>query len=194
MLSLSAKTVALSARPSRLVSSRILMTSLPWPAGCGLFGIVLRLGDPQPAALVPRHRLRVAGDQRLGREQLQLEAGRNLHVLRGFVRRERLSEASARDSAARSSGPAPGASVYCSGCDRERGELGRDVGADRPGRSRSSSACGSSDGPTLARRGRTRCRRRGPCRACGPTSTARGPRLRRAPSGRCGRGLCFVWT
>ena len=53
-------------------------------------GIVPRLGDPQPPALVPRHRYRVAGDQRLGREELQLEAGRDLHVLRRFGRRERL--------------------------------------------------------------------------------------------------------
>ena len=55
MLSLSAKTVNLSARPSPSVSSQMTMRSRPSPSRLQLVGIVDRLGDPQPAALVPGH-------------------------------------------------------------------------------------------------------------------------------------------
>ena len=62
MLSLSAKTVNLSARPSPSVSSQMMMRSWPLPGGCDLVGIIDRLGDPQPAALVPVHADRLAAE------------------------------------------------------------------------------------------------------------------------------------
>ena len=93
--------------------------------------IVLRLGDPQPSALVPRHRFRVAGDQRFGGEQLQLEAGRDLHVLRRLGRRERLLQ-SRRGTPPLVVRDRHGAVGVVQRRDRERGELGRDVGPNRP--------------------------------------------------------------
>ena len=76
MLSFSAKTVNLSARPSPSVSSQMRMRSRPSPSRLQLVGIVERLADPQPAALVPVHEDRLAADLRLGGEQLDLESRR----------------------------------------------------------------------------------------------------------------------
>ena len=75
MLRFSAKTVTLSALPSPSVSSTIEIRSRPLPLRLHLVGVVDRLGDAEPAAVVPGHRDRLA-DLRLGDEQLRLEPGR----------------------------------------------------------------------------------------------------------------------
>ena len=85
----SAKTVNLSARPSPSVSSQILMRSLPLPGAGDAVRVVERLDDPQPPALVPRHRERL-DHVGLGDEQLRLEPLGQDHVLLRFVRRQRL--------------------------------------------------------------------------------------------------------
>ena len=75
MLSLSAKTVNLSALPSPSVSSQIDDPVAALALRLQLVGVVDRLGDPQPAALVPVHAIGLP-ISRLGDEQLRLEARR----------------------------------------------------------------------------------------------------------------------
>ena len=88
MLRCSAKTVNLSARPSPLVSSTILMRSSPGAPLSTLVRIVDRLDDPQPPALVEVERDRL-DDVRLAGEELELELRRHLDELHRVVRRER---------------------------------------------------------------------------------------------------------
>ena len=60
MLSFSAKTVTLSARPSPSVSSQTTILSRPLAGGLQLVRVVDRQRGPQPAALVPGHADRLA--------------------------------------------------------------------------------------------------------------------------------------
>ena len=94
--------------------------------------IVLRLGNPQPAARVPGHRFRVPGDQRLGGEQLQLEPRRDLEVLRRLARRERLLQ-SRRGTPAFVVRDRDDAVGVAERRELERRELRRDMRSDGPG-------------------------------------------------------------
>ena len=87
MFSPSAKTVTFSARPSPSVSSRTLTRSRPGAGG--LARVLDALGDPDPPAVVERHRDRV-DDVRLAGDQLDREALGHGHLGLSFGRRIRL--------------------------------------------------------------------------------------------------------
>ena len=203
MLSLSAKTVNLSAWPSPSVSSQIAIRSRPCAVRLLGVGVVDGLGDPEPAAVVPGHADRLA-DLGLGGEELRLEPGRHDHVLHRFLGRERLLHLADRLALR-----APLAARQVVGNVDRRLVVGerlqalppRAGGCRRRRPCRQPSGCrarpgrGSRASARSARRGRRRCRRRAPCRACEPTSTA--PPFVPRP-GLAGRGgpssLCLVWT
>ena len=84
--------VILSNLPSPLVLSRTLTRSLPGPAERR--GYSIDLGDPDPAALVEGHGHGI-DDVRLGGDEFDVEAGRDRHLLEGFLRRQRRAGRSA---------------------------------------------------------------------------------------------------
>ena len=212
MLSLSAKTVNLSARPSPSVSSQMRMRSRPSPLRLQFVRIVDRLADPEPAALVPVHADRLAPSSGSAANSFDFESPAG--VTRCFI------DSSGRDGfCILPSGSLVAPALLAGGIERHVGRR-RIRTASRPSRAavifgpdrriarhddrivlrppsecRARPGCESRDCPRSAHRGPRRCRRRGPCPACEPRSTAPCPSLSsRYSSTVRSFSLCFVWT
>ena len=199
MLRSSAKTFILSAVPSPSVSSTMEIRSRPLPLRLHLVGVVDRLGDVEPAEVVPGHRDRLE-DPRLGDEQLRLEPARQGEVL------DATPPAQSGFCILRIGSPSvpqlvPGVYSGISACSYSNGfEALRHARArvvtrlpcSRPSGCLARRGHGSPGGPRCGRRGHTQCRRRVPCRACGSRSRARSRTGRRGSGGRGGPS-CYAW-
>ena len=207
MLSLSAKTVNLSALPSPSVSSQITMRSRPSPGRLQLVGIVdasrrSTAGRARPrscrsACRCPARRRTARTSKPPGHDHVLHRLGRRQRLLHLADRLALRCPTSARRACSRDL--RAGRPAYSNGFERPSGDprpAVEDLGpCPPPSGCRARPGPGSRGCPRSGRRGPRRCRRRGPCPACGPTSTAPSP----SPSTRYSRtvrsfSLCLVWT